>query len=189
LIASVAAADARWRREVTGARAWLAIMLFIWIALIYVIVAFTDITASTFVSGGDDLVGGELAFNPGGAVAAASVLYLLLAVVMGVVERVVKPPLWLLTVICNGDPRRRGSERRSDVAILDGKLVARDSRLLLRHRSSVWALLQPRGYLGGSKRYSPCSPASSAVLRGFEIKQEFTLHAAGPTGALFPPLS
>src|SRR6185436_10570062 len=69
------------------------------IALIYVIVAFADITASTFVSGGEDLAGSAFAFNPGGAVAAASVLYLGLSVVMGLVERFMRPPLWLLTVI------------------------------------------------------------------------------------------
>ena len=40
-------------KDSLGRRAWLAIMLFIWLALIYVIVAFTQITASTFVSGGD----------------------------------------------------------------------------------------------------------------------------------------
>ena len=48
-----------------GARAWLAIMLFIWIALVYVIVAFADITASTFVSGGEDLAGQRVRVQPG----------------------------------------------------------------------------------------------------------------------------
>src|SRR5262245_47383452 len=79
-------------KETLGERAWLAMMLFIWIALIYVIVAFVDITASTFVSGGEDLEGSRFTFNPGGAVAAASVLYLALAVVMGLVERFFRPP-------------------------------------------------------------------------------------------------
>ena len=49
--------------------------------------------------GGDDLAGGEHAFHPGGAVAAASVLYLGVAVVMGLVERFLRPPLWLLTIV------------------------------------------------------------------------------------------
>jgi carbon starvation protein len=86
-------------KENLGERAWLAIMAFIWIALNYVIIAFADITASTFVSGGEDLAGTATAFNPGGAVAAASVMYLALALVMGVVTRWLTPPLWLLTVI------------------------------------------------------------------------------------------
>src|SRR5688572_9578280 len=58
-----------------GTGAGRAMMAFIWIALVYVIVAFTDITAGTFVSGDDALVG-ETRFNPGGAVAIASVMYL-----------------------------------------------------------------------------------------------------------------
>ena len=36
-------------REHLSRRAWIALTIFIWIALVYVIVAFTDITASTFV--------------------------------------------------------------------------------------------------------------------------------------------
>src|SRR5688500_5654226 len=80
-----------------GQRAWGAMMAFIWLALVYVIVAFTDVTASTFVSGDADLAGLTFRFNPGGAVAAASVLYLALALVMGLVERFLKPPLWLTT--------------------------------------------------------------------------------------------
>ena len=40
-----------------GQRAYLAIMGFIWLALLYVILAFTDVTASTFVSGDVDTAG------------------------------------------------------------------------------------------------------------------------------------
>src|SRR5262245_43585231 len=86
-------------RERLGPRAGRAILLFIWIALIYVIVAFADITAGTFVAGTEELQQGGVSFNPGGAVAAASVLYLLLAVLLGVVQRLLRPPLWLVTVI------------------------------------------------------------------------------------------
>ena len=67
-----------------GGPAGRALMVFIWVALTYVIVAFADITASSFVSGTEELRGGSVAFNPGGAGAAASVLYLLLAVVLGI---------------------------------------------------------------------------------------------------------
>src|SRR5262245_59021245 len=74
-------------RENLGPRAWVAMMTFIWVALVYVIVAFTDLTAATFVSGDPELAGLETTFNQGGAVAMSSVLYLALAVVMGLVER------------------------------------------------------------------------------------------------------
>src|SRR6185436_11185467 len=40
-----------------GRRAWLAVMAFIWVALVYVILAFADITASTFVGRTEDLEG------------------------------------------------------------------------------------------------------------------------------------
>ena len=74
-------------------------MTFIWVALVYVIVAFTDLTAATFVSGDPELRGLETTFNQGGAVAMASVLYLSLAIVMGLVARWLSPPLWLQTVV------------------------------------------------------------------------------------------
>src|SRR5687767_13212744 len=68
-------------REHLGRKAGAAMMGFIWIALVYVIVAFTDITAGTFKGGTEELrEGGALAFNAGGAVAAASVMYLLLSI-------------------------------------------------------------------------------------------------------------
>src|SRR6185503_18112749 len=51
-----------------GRRAWLAMMAFMWLALVYVILAFTDITASTFVGRTEDLAGMAAPFNQGGAV-------------------------------------------------------------------------------------------------------------------------
>ncbi len=66
-----------------GPRSGVAMMEFIWVALIDVIVAFTDVTASTFVAGDPELKGLHFDFNPGGAVAMASTLYLSLSVVMG----------------------------------------------------------------------------------------------------------
>jgi carbon starvation protein len=180
-------------RENLGGRAWLAIMLFIWIALIYVIVAFADITASTFVSGGGDLAGSELRFNPGGAVAAASVMYLLLAVVMGLVERWLRPPLWLQTVIFV--PATLGvvwlGTQLSTVLLLSGRTWA---LLILAYccvasLAPVWVLLQPRGYLGGFVLYLALFVGVVGVLfGGYEIKQEAfkTWHAPGGNGALMP---
>ncbi len=86
-------------REHLGARAGRAMMGFIWIALVYVIVAFADITAGTFVAGSEELRSTSVTFNAGGAVAAASVMYLLLSIALGLVQRYLNPPLWLVTVI------------------------------------------------------------------------------------------
>src|SRR5688572_18474203 len=74
-------------REHVGPRAGAAMMAFIWIALVYVIVAFSDLTAASFVAGTEELQQGATTFNPGGAVAAASVMYLGLALVLGFVQR------------------------------------------------------------------------------------------------------
>jgi carbon starvation protein len=57
-------------------RAYYLFLIFIWLCLVYVIIAFTDITATTFVSG-----------EEGKGVASASMLYLLIAVVMGLFIR------------------------------------------------------------------------------------------------------
>src|SRR5688572_19810048 len=65
-----------------GPTAWRAMLAFIWLALVYVLVAFADTTAGTFVGTTRDLPDG-VPFNPGGAVAAAAVTYLLLALAMG----------------------------------------------------------------------------------------------------------
>ena len=76
-------------REKLGNGAGRAMMAFIWIALIYVIIAFTDITAGTFVAG-DEALQNATSFNPGGAVAFASIAYLLLSIVLGLVRTIFK---------------------------------------------------------------------------------------------------
>jgi len=67
-------------------------LTFVWLALIYVIIAFTDITAHTFMT-----VSKDIAFGPG--VAASSILYLFLAVIMGILLYRFKLNLSLATVI------------------------------------------------------------------------------------------
>lgn len=180
-------------REHLGSRAGLAMMAFIWIALIYVIVAFSDITAASFVVGTEELQGLVVGFHPGGAVAAASVMYLLLAILMGALQRFTRAPLWLLTLIFV--PATFGT------AWLGTEL----SRLLLLERTTwgllilvycaiasvtpVWALLQPRGYLGGFVLYSSLALGVIGVFfGGYEIQQPAfrTWDAGGMTGTLFP---
>src|SRR6188508_1033360 len=86
LVASVrhgARSVAEIAREQLGSTAGRAMMLFIWIALLYVIVAFADITAGTFVAGTEELrAAGGTGFHPGGAVAMAAVLYLGLSLLL-----------------------------------------------------------------------------------------------------------
>lgn len=126
-------------------------LAFVWLTLVYVIVAFTDITAQTFRA-----VAQGTAFGPG--VAVSSILYLILGLVMGVLLYRFRANLVLLTVLFIPvlvlivwvgtrlpEPvsafLSRITIRQWDVALLAYCFVA---SLL-----PMWLLLQPRGYLGG----------------------------------------
>jgi carbon starvation protein len=179
-----------------GARAGTAMLVFIWIALVYVIVAFTDVTAATFTAGDPELAGLTFDFNLGGAVAAASAMYLLLAVVMGVVERRFKPPLWLTTAVFV--PATLGvvwlGTKLSTALLFEPKAWAVFilAYCLVASVTPVWALLQPRGYLGGFVLYLALAIGLVGLFfGGFEVKLPaftgFTVpDAKGETGLLFP---
>jgi len=180
-------------REHLGPRAGVAMMAFIWLALVYVIVAFADITASSFVTGGEELAGAVKAFHPGGAVAAASVFYLLLAVIMGFVQKYLNPPLWLLTIIfvpATFVMVWMGT-KCSTFFVLDAKWWA---ILILAYccvasMVPVWSLLQPRGYLGGFVLYFALALGVIGIFFGhYEIKQAAYkgFNSGGATGLLFP---
>src|SRR5690606_27274956 len=179
-------------REKLGSGAGSAMMAFIWVALVYVIVAFTDITAGTFVSG-DDALAGETAFDPGGAVAMAAAIYLVLSVVLGLVERYLTPPLWLSTAIF---------VPLTFAAAYAGTLYS--NVFSFSHQTwgilillyciaasvvPVWALLQPRGYLGGFVLYTAIVVGVIGIFfGGYEIQQPAfkSFDVGGMTGMLFP---
>jgi carbon starvation protein len=163
-------------REHMGIGAGKAMLAFIWLVLIYVIIAFTQITAGTFVSASEELQAADIRFNPGGAVAAASIFYLGLSVVMGMVQRFVNPPLWLLTIIFV--PAALATSYFgifvSDVFVADartwGLLIL--AYCFFASMIPVWALLQPRGYLGGFILYLALAVGVIGVMfGGYEIKQ------------------
>jgi carbon starvation protein len=181
-------------REYLGGRAGRAMLLFIWIVLVYVTIAFTQITAGTFVSATEELQGaGPVRFNPGGAVAAASIFYLTLSVIMGFVQRFLNPPLWLLTAIFV--PAALGTSWAGTYA---SNLFIADARtwgiLILLYccvasMLPVWSLLQPRGYLGGFILYLALGLGVIGVLfGGYEIQQPAfrSWDIGGMTGTLFP---
>ena len=132
-------------------RSYKFFLIFVWLALEYVIITFTDITAHTFKT---NIEGA--AFGPG--VAASSVLYLILAMVMGIALYRGKIALWkatliflpfLLGIVWLGPrlpnqflaPLSAFSVKQWDVLLLFYCLIA--------SVIPVWLLLQPRGYLGG----------------------------------------
>jgi len=179
-------------RDKLGTAAGRAMMAFIWIALIYVLVAFTDITAGTFVSGDESLVG-ETAFNPGGAVAIASVMYLGLSILLGLVERFLRPPLWLATIIFVPATFALAflGTKFSTVLVFEQTTWAVLILLYCCIASvvPVWALLQPRGYLGGFVLYSAIAVGILGVFfGGYEIQQPAfkSFDIGGMTGTLFP---
>ncbi len=196
LVASVRH-DARSIAEVVkvqlGPRAGTAMLVFIWVALVYVVVAFTDVTASTFGQGDPELAGLTFDFHPGGAVAAASTMYLLLALVMGLVEKYLQPKLWLQTLVFV--PATLGvvflGTRLSTVLSLSptawGLWIL--AYCFVASLTPVWLLLQPRGYLGGFVLYLAIGAGVIGLFfGGFEIQQPafkgFTVD--GGTGVLFP---
>ncbi|CAN5330683.1 carbon starvation protein A [soil metagenome] len=179
-------------REKLGQGAGRAMMAFIWIALIYVIVAFTDITAGTFVSGDESLID-ETAFNPGGAVAFASVMYLGLSILLGVVEKYIKPPLWLSTIIFVPATFALAylGTKFSNIFLFDhttwGVLIL--IYCIIASLVPVWALLQPRGYLGGFVLYTAIAVGVIGIFfGGYSIEQPAfkSFDVGGMTGTLFP---
>jgi carbon starvation protein len=166
-------------------------MAFIWIALVYVIVAFADITAGSFTSGTEELAAGEFQFNPGGAVAMAGVLYLLLSIVMGLVQRWLAPPLWLLTLIFVPATFALAwaGTLYSHTLVFDRGTWA---VLILAYCAvasvmPVWALLQPRGYLGGFVLYTALGIGVIGILfGGYEIQQPAFRAASANGPSLFP---
>ena len=195
LVASVrhrAASVAELLRDHVGRPAWLAMIAFIWLALIYVLVAFADITANTFVGKTEELAGLG-SFNPGGAVAAASVTYLLLAVVMGVVQKKLGPPLWLLTAIFVPATLLAIwlGTRVSGVLVMGprGWSMAILGYCFVASLLPVWLLLQPRGYLGGFVLAMALGVGAAGIFLGdLPVAQPAfkTWNAPGPTGALWP---
>ncbi len=133
--------------EVLGPRAHRLFLGFVWLSLIYVIVAFTDLTSASFVEA-----------TYGASVASASAGYLLIAVAMGLGLRWLRLPLWLATAIClpllgliiGGSPSVPLA--LPAVGPLRPQLVWNAVILAYCFVASVvplWLLLQPRGYLGG----------------------------------------
>ncbi len=180
-------------KEQLGSKAGRAMMLFIWIALIYIIVAFADITASSFVTGPEELSGLSLSFHPGGAVAWASIGYLFLSLILGLVEKYLKTPLWLNTLIfvpatfaiCWLGTFFSDWFQFNQVtwALLICLYCALASML------PVWLLLQPRGYLGGYVLYCVLFLGIVGLFFGERTIQQpaFTgFHFDQMAGSIFP---
>lgn len=175
-------------------RAWILFMLFIWIALVYIMVAFTDITASSFV-GMITLENGKSV--SGGAIASSSIMYLILPVLMGFLIRFakLKEGLALLIFIpLVGVSIWAGQFIPVTLPISDVLLSQKVWCLiillycLIASLVPMWALLQPRGALGGVFLYASLLFAAIGVIfGGYDIHYPafINLGANAPAGSNF----
>jgi carbon starvation protein len=175
-------------REYMSPLAYKLLLVFIWLALVYVLTVFTDLTATTFVEDG--------------GVATSSILFIVLAVVFGLsIYRFKVSLLWASLVfvpivfaavwvgqkipisadmvpgIIGGDPKKTWSM----FLIL---------YCFLASTTPVWILLQPRDYLSSYLLYASVLGAFLGILfGGFSVNYPaFTGWSAPNTGALFPIL-
>ncbi|MGI9177496.1 MAG: carbon starvation CstA family protein [Pirellulales bacterium] len=160
-------------RDHMSRRAYVLFLAFVWIALVYIIVAFTDITAQSFV-GRQVLENGESV--SGGGIATSSLLYLVLPVIMGLCMRNARMPLWLATAIFlplvgvaiwGGQkiPFDLGHTLHvSDVTAQKIWGVLLLGYCLVAAMVPMWLLLQPRGHLGGCFLYVALAGAAIGLI-------------------------
>ncbi len=166
-------------RSNVSKRAWLLFLIFIWISLVYVIVAFTDITSSSF-TGIVVLENGEKV--GGGAIATSSLLYLLLPMFMGLLLKKTKLSLTWATVIFLplvglsiwiGPYIPIQLETIFNISVLTSHKIWNAFLLiycLVASLIPMWLLLQPRGHLGGYFMYlSLATAALGLIFGGFSI--------------------
>ncbi len=156
-------------------RSYVLFLLFIWIALVYIIVAFTDIVAASFVN---DLKLEENQTFSGAGVASSSLLYLALPIVMGLLLRFTKlslrwatiiflPLVALSIIVGQSIPFDLGAtfglstvqaHKAWDVILLAYCFVA--------SLVPLWMLLQPRGHLGGYFLYFALAGGALGLILG-----------------------
>jgi carbon starvation protein len=155
-------------RDHMSRRAFLLFLAFVWLALVYIIVAFTDITAASFV-GRQTLENGEVVSGAG--IASSSLMYLALPIIMGLLLRYTRLSLGWATVIflpLVGLSIYAGQLLPFDLTrwlqmvwpAADDRLAHKVWDVLLLAYCCVasivplWLLLQPRGHLGGYFLYA-----------------------------------
>ena len=174
-------------REHMSQRSFMLFLTFVWLALVYIIVAFTDITAASFV-GIVKLENGQEVSGAG--IASSSLMYLLLPVVMGLLLKYGKMPLGRATVIflpLVGLAIWAGQKLPFDVAAIVQSLrpsLTIDEANGVAHKiwdvallvycviasvAPMWILLQPRGHLGGYFLYlALLGGALGLVIQGIQ---------------------
>lgn len=178
---------------------YILFLIFVWITLVYIIVAFTDIVASSFV-GSQTLENGMRV--TGGGIATSSLMYLALPLVMGLLLKFTKISLSIATLIflpLVGVAIWAGQYIPFDLAaLLD--ISESDARRLwdvillgycfIASMVPMWLLLQPRGHLGGYFLYIALAAGILGIIFGGKTIQypAFTGLVTGKDEHLFPLL-
>lgn len=159
-------------REHMSQRSFILFLTFVWLALVYIIVAFTDITASAFV--GEVKLDNDETIS-GAGIASSSLMYLALPIMMGLLLKSRKVGIGLATIIflpLVGVSIWLGQDMPLDMAAavrhFRPELTIADSQMLavklwdilllvycvIASVVPMWLLLQPRGHLGGYFLYA-----------------------------------
>lgn len=182
-------------RDYVSPRAWGLFMAFIWITIVYVIVAFTDTTATSF-QGIVTLENGEEV--AGAAIASSSIMYLILPIIMGLLIRFAKLKEGIAIVIfipLVAVAIWAGKYIPVELPVADavtaqkvwGVLIL--AYCLIAAMVPMWLLLQPRGALGGYFLYIALIVAAiGVVFGGYQVEfPAFKLpDNPSPTNSLFP---
>jgi len=195
-------------RDHMSRRAFVLFLTFVWLALVYIIVAFTDVTARSFV-GQVPMEDGTTV--PGAAIASSSLMYLALPIVMGLLLRYTRLSINAATVIflpLVGLSIYLGPQLPFDLTAVLKTFIPNATDDLSRQWWDVllliycciasvvpmWLLLQPRGHLGGYFLYVALIGGAVGLiissLSGEEAIQypAFTAWTTKDGDALFPIL-
>jgi carbon starvation protein len=159
-------------KETIGQKTYILFLFFLWFSLVYIITAFSDITASTFAEA-----------TRGSAIASSSILYLILALVMGIILKYFPLPLSASTLIFF--PLVLACVYLGPIIpvklppFLNLDLRTSWNFVLLAYCFlaaviPVWLLLQPRGYLGGFFLLLAASLSFLGIVIG-NFTQHFTV--------------
>ncbi len=164
-------------RENMSRWAYVLFLIFVWLSLIYVVIAFADVTAGTFAtftreSVTIDGVAQPLLLN-GGAVVIGATAYLVLSVVMGLLMRFTKMPWWVglsgavavLGLCIWKSPEMAMWLANHGLTFMD--TAGKDAGMMTRNWDQIlliycfvasmvpmWLLLQPRGVIGATFLYA-----------------------------------
>src|SRR5579872_2796625 len=162
-------------RDHMSRRSYILFLTFVWLALVYIIVAFTDVTAGAF-HGSQELENGETI--RGGGTATASLLYLAIPMIMGVLLRFTKLTvgwatiiflplvalsIWIGQVIPFDVGEIFGVSESGAQTVWNVSLLV---YCLIASVLPMWLLLQPRGHLGGYFLYAALGAGMIGVIFG-----------------------